>query len=88
MWVLADLYEQDGSGEARHGQDWNSALGRTVAGRVAFLDPMLDPKTRTLKARLEFPNPGGELRLTTVRRVRLKVGSRRVYGAGRDLDSG
>ena len=32
--------------------------GARLAGRVAFLYPTVDPQTRTLKARLEFPNPG------------------------------
>ena len=29
---------------------------------MAFIDPVLDPKTRTVKVRLEFPNPTGELK--------------------------
>jgi Cu(I)/Ag(I) efflux system membrane fusion protein len=35
---------------------------RTFKGRVAFIDPLLDPKTRTAKVRVEVPNPTGELR--------------------------
>lgn len=92
VWVLADLYEQD-LARVKPGMAAElelPALGRTVAGRVAFLDPMLDPKTRTLKARLEFPNPGGELRPDMFGEVRLKVGSRRVLTVPLDaiLDSG
>lgn len=92
VWVLADLYEQD-LARVKPGMAAEleiPALGRTVAGRVAFLDPLLDPKTRTLKARLEFPNPGGELRPDMFGEVRLKVGSRRVLTVPLDaiLDSG
>ncbi|MHB1759543.1 MAG: efflux RND transporter periplasmic adaptor subunit [Acidithiobacillus ferrooxidans] len=36
------------------GKDWE--------GRLNFLYPTLDPKNRTVTARLSFPNPGGELR--------------------------
>lgn len=31
--------------------------GKTFGGVVSFLSPALDPETRTLKARLEIPNP-------------------------------
>ncbi len=31
--------------------------GKTFGGAVSFLSPSLDPETRTLKARLEIPNP-------------------------------
>jgi Cu(I)/Ag(I) efflux system membrane fusion protein len=36
--------------------------GRTWQGKVLFLDPVLDPKTRTAKVRLAFNNANGELR--------------------------
>jgi Cu(I)/Ag(I) efflux system membrane fusion protein len=35
---------------------------RTFKGKVIFVDPILDPKTRTAKVRLAFPNPTGDLR--------------------------
>jgi Cu(I)/Ag(I) efflux system membrane fusion protein len=65
VWVLADAYETD----LRHVKPGMSATlslkafpNRTFTGRVAFIDPLLDPKTRTAKVRIEFPNPTGELR--------------------------
>ena len=36
--------------------------GKTWEGRLSFLYPTLDPKSRTVTARLSFPNPGGNLR--------------------------
>ncbi|MBU2774454.1 efflux RND transporter periplasmic adaptor subunit [Acidithiobacillus ferrooxidans] len=36
--------------------------GKTWKGRLNFLYPTLDPKSRTVTARLSFPNPGGNLR--------------------------
>jgi len=36
--------------------------GKTWEGRLNFLYPTLDPKSRTVTARLSFPNPGGNLR--------------------------
>ncbi|WP_243337107.1 efflux RND transporter periplasmic adaptor subunit [Anaeromyxobacter soli] len=65
VWVLADAYESD----LRHvkvGTPATLALkafpNRTFNGRVAFIDPLLDPKSRTAKVRVEVPNPKGELK--------------------------
>jgi Cu(I)/Ag(I) efflux system membrane fusion protein len=65
VWVLADVYES----ELRHVKVGMPATlqlkafpNRVFAGKVAFLDPVLDPATRTVKVRLEFPNPDGDLR--------------------------
>jgi Cu(I)/Ag(I) efflux system membrane fusion protein len=65
VWVQIDVYEVE-LGRAKVGTPAEltvqSAPGRTYKGRVAFVDPVMDPKTRTAKARLEFANPAGELR--------------------------
>ncbi|XXF75218.1 efflux RND transporter periplasmic adaptor subunit [Myxococcaceae bacterium GXIMD 01537] len=65
VWVLADVYEI----ELRHVKVGMPATlqlkafpNRIFAGKVSFLDPVLDPATRTVKVRLEFPNPDGDLR--------------------------
>ncbi|MBJ6764539.1 efflux RND transporter periplasmic adaptor subunit [Myxococcaceae bacterium JPH2] len=65
VWVLADVYEN----ELRHVKVGMPATlqlkafpNRVFAGKVAFLAPVLDPATRTVKVRLEFPNPDGDLR--------------------------
>jgi len=34
-----------------------------LSGRVAYIDPRVDPATRTAKVRVEVPNRGMELRL-------------------------
>ncbi|HVB38251.1 MAG TPA: efflux RND transporter periplasmic adaptor subunit, partial [Vicinamibacterales bacterium] len=36
--------------------------GHTYTGRVRFIYPYLDPKTRTMKVSIEMPNPGERLR--------------------------
>jgi Cu(I)/Ag(I) efflux system membrane fusion protein len=65
VWVLADVYE----GELRNVKvglpatlTLNAYPDRPFQGRVLFVDPLLDPKTRTVKVRLAFPNPTGELK--------------------------
>lgn len=92
VWVLADLYEAD-LARVRPGMAAElelPALGRRLQGRVAFLDPVLDPKTRTLKARLEFPNPDGSLRPEMLGEVLIKTGERKALCIPLDavLDSG
>ncbi len=65
VWVQVDVYEAELS-RAKVGMPaeltTQASPGKTFMGRVAFVDPVMDPKTRTAKARVEFPNPKGELR--------------------------
>lgn len=65
VWVLADVYER----ELRHVTTGASATltleafpGRSWAGKVLFVDPLLDPKTRSAKVRLAFDNSALELK--------------------------
>ncbi len=65
VWVVADVYES----EVRHvklGMEATLSLkaypNRTFKGRVTFIAPQLDPRSRTVAVRLEFPNPTGELK--------------------------
>jgi len=61
VWVLAQIYEQDLS-FVRLGQEVvvkvASMPDREFRGRVTFIYPTVDEKTRTAKVRLEFENPG------------------------------
>ena len=65
VWAMADVYEQE-LGGVKVGQVASLSLptfpGKTFTGRVVFIDPVLDPKSRTAKVRIEFPNPKGDLR--------------------------
>ena len=65
VWVLADVYEMELS-RVKMGMPARLTLKvfplKTFDGRVAFVDPLLDPKTRTVKVRMSFPNPSGDLR--------------------------
>ena len=64
VWVQADFYEFEGP-QVAVGQEAlvtaESLPGQTLRGRVTYIYPDVKPDTRTLTARLEFPNP--ELRL-------------------------
>jgi Cu(I)/Ag(I) efflux system membrane fusion protein len=65
VWVLADAYESD-LRQVKVGMPAKLTLkafpDRTFTGRVAFIDPILDPRTRTAKVRVEFANPRGDLK--------------------------
>ena len=65
VWVQVDVYEAELS-RAKVGMPaemtTQASPGTIFKGRIAFLDPVMDPKTRTAKARVEFPNPKGELK--------------------------
>jgi len=59
VWVNADIYEFE-LPHIRVGQAAKISLSyfpeRPFTGRVAWIAPVLDEKTRTVKLRLEFPN--------------------------------
>ena len=65
VWVLADAHESD-LPRVRLGTPVTLKLeavpDRAFTGKVSFIEPVLDPKTRTVKVRLAFANPRGELR--------------------------
>jgi cobalt-zinc-cadmium efflux system membrane fusion protein len=66
VWIVANVYEKDFS-LVRVGSEvaltTSARPELTLRGRVAYIDPQVSADTRTAKARIEVPNPGGELRL-------------------------
>ncbi len=81
VWVIADVYE-DSLALIREGQPAEVSLtfipGRKWRGRISYIFPMLDEKTRTAKIRLEFPNPGNLLKPEMYADVEIKAS----YGKG------
>jgi multidrug efflux pump subunit AcrA (membrane-fusion protein) len=61
VWVQADIYEQD-LAYIKLGQEATVTLSylpdREFRGRVTYIYPNVDEKTRTAKVRMEFHNPG------------------------------
>ena len=60
VWVKADVYEND-IARVELGQTAVIRVpalpGRELTGRLTFVDPHVDSRTRTLSVRLEFANP-------------------------------
>ncbi len=93
VWVNADIFEYEVP-FVKVGQHAEMQLsyypGKTWNGRVSFIYPTVDPTTRTVKVRLEFPNPGFDLKPQMFADVDLKViyGNQIVVPQEAVLDSG
>jgi RND family efflux transporter MFP subunit len=74
VWVIAQVYERDvarlrvGTGASVTADTFPNRLFR---GHVAYIDPQLDQATRTVKVRVELPNPDRELKIGMYVRVAL-----------------
>jgi membrane fusion protein, copper/silver efflux system len=65
IWLYLDLYEFD-IAWVRYGQSVEVSLeampGEKMRGMVTFIDPFLNESTRTVKVRVNLPNPGRRLK--------------------------
>lgn len=66
VWVLADVYEKDFT-NVRPGTDVSMRVdaypGRTFTGRLTYVADLIDPQTRSAKARVVVANPDTALKL-------------------------
>ena len=64
VWAMADAYETD-LPRVKLGMPASLTLNafpnRKFDGKVDYVDPVLDPRTRTAKVHVHLANPGGEL---------------------------
>lgn len=76
VWLMLRLFPDDAA-SVRYGQrveaDVDSLPGELFVGRVAFLDPNVDPQTRTVGVRVVIPNDDGRLRIGDYARARVNV---------------
>ena len=76
VWVEADVYEFEAP-LVKVGQEATLTLaahpGRVFQGRVSYVYPTVAARTRTLKARLEFDNPGLALKPDMYADVEIRV---------------
>jgi RND family efflux transporter MFP subunit len=65
VWVEADVYEQDMPAVRRGAQadvTLDAYPGERFSGRVIYVHPFVEEKTRAVKVRFEFPNRGNRLK--------------------------
>ena len=85
VWVKLDAYESD-LAWLRYGQrvefETEAYPGEVFGGKIAFIDPVLDAKTRTVKVRVNVENHDGRLKpemfVRAVVRVKIAAGGRVV----------
>lgn len=65
IWLYLDIYEYD-IAWVRYGQSVDVSLeampGEIIRGMVTFIDPFLNESTRTVKVRVNLPNPDRRLK--------------------------
>jgi membrane fusion protein, copper/silver efflux system len=74
VWAYLDVYEKDLLAIKLNqpiAVTTEAYPGRTFSGRVTFIDPVVNPGTRTVRVRTEFPNREGLLKPNMFIRARL-----------------
>lgn len=93
VWVLADVYEYE-IPLVKLGQQATMTLsyfpGQTFKGKVTYVYPTLETKTRTVKVRFELPNPQWALKPGMFANIDIQIprGKRLVVPNTAVLDSG
>lgn len=76
VWVNAEIFEAD-AGLVREGMTANVTVdalpGRSWSGRVEYVYPTLEDRTRSMRARIALPNPDGRLKPGMYATVRLSA---------------
>jgi Cu(I)/Ag(I) efflux system membrane fusion protein len=80
VWILAEVFESQADW-VKVGQSADVKLsylpGRVWEGKVEYIYPSLDPKTRTLKVRLRFENKDESLKPNMFAKVNIYGGAKR-----------
>ena len=76
LWLNLDAYESDITW-LRYGQEVRFSVeafpGEQFKGRIAFIEPEVDRKTRTVSVRVNVPNPDGRLKPGMFATVRIET---------------
>ncbi len=78
LWAEADLYEKE-LGKVDLGANAEVTVAaypdRIFPGKLAYISNIMDPATRTVKARIEVPDPEGLLKPNMFAKVRISSGN-------------
>ena len=76
VWVIAEVFEQQ-SGWIKNEQKVEMTIGALPGlfwhGKVDYIYPVLDAKTRTLRVRVRFDNPKGQLKPNMYARLNIQA---------------
>ncbi len=76
VWLMLELFPEDAA-TIRYGQkveaEVQSLPGRKFTGRVAFIDPNVNPNTRTVGVRVVISNEDGTLRIGDYAKATIEV---------------
>lgn len=76
VWLLLELFPDDAN-TVRYGQQVAATVkslpGDVFTGRIAFIDPSVDPKTRTVRIRVVIDNSDGRLRIGDYAKAEIAV---------------
>lgn len=93
VWLYVQVYEYE-LGSVKVGQNVLATVasfpGRQFRGRLTFVDPVVDPSTRTGRVRVEIANPEGTLRPGMFANAELKIdlGERLAIPKSAVIDTG
>ncbi len=65
LWLMADIYEYELSKislGSKANINYNFLPGKSFTGKVSFIYPTIDPKSRTIKIRIDVSNQSGDLK--------------------------
>jgi Cu(I)/Ag(I) efflux system membrane fusion protein len=86
VWIILDAYESDLEW-IRYGQEVEFSTeaypGEVFTGKISFIEPFLNEKTRTVKVRVDADNPDGKLKPGMFVRAVVKS---RIATAGRVME--
>ena len=66
VWLMLEVYPEDATNlKINQPVDVTiqSQVGKTFVGKISFVDPMVDPKTQTVKVRVVIPNEAGLIKI-------------------------
>jgi cobalt-zinc-cadmium efflux system membrane fusion protein len=75
LWMVADVPEQN-AGRLQEGQTVEATIGAlpnlTLRGKLSFISHTVNPETRTVRVRMELPNPKGRYKPAMLATMLLK----------------
>ncbi len=82
LWLMADIYEYELSKISLGSTaniNYNFLPEKSFTGKVSFIYPTIDPKSRTLKVRIDVNNQSGELKPEMFANVEIEGNSLGTY---------